>query len=322
MPGLVLGVDGGNTKSVALVADAEGRVIGSARAGCGDMYGTGPEAALAELDRAIDGALLAAGASRDDIAGAGLSLAGADWPEDYAFLRAQIASRFPTLDAIVLVNDGLGALRAGTPDGVGVSVVCGTGSAIGARSADGRTWHASFWGEDFGAVTMGQRAVRAIVRAELGLDPPTALATRALGALEATSVEELLHAVTRREGRAAPLLAKLAPHVLDAAEAGDAAALRIATDAGTILGSYADVAARQVGLTDGPFTLVLAGGVFRHPSTVLRAAIHAVIPSGRPIRAEFEPAVGALLLAFDQLGWHVDPTLLRSTHPSPELFAA
>ncbi len=34
----VLAVDGGNTKTIAMVATAEGAVLGAAYGGCGDIY--------------------------------------------------------------------------------------------------------------------------------------------------------------------------------------------------------------------------------------------------------------------------------------------
>ena len=43
----VLAVDGGNTKTLAAVADADGHVLGIGRASCGDIYGAeSPDAAL------------------------------------------------------------------------------------------------------------------------------------------------------------------------------------------------------------------------------------------------------------------------------------
>jgi N-acetylglucosamine kinase-like BadF-type ATPase len=219
-----------------------------------------------------------------------------------------------------VVNDSIGALRAGTPDGIGVSIVCGTGSSIGAR-AGGATWHASFWGEDNGAVALGRAGLRAVVRSELGLDPPTDLAPRALAAFEVATVDALLHTVTRR-GTATSIVAGLAPVVLEAADAGDAAALGIVTRSGSTLGSYARVAAERVGLDDRPFALVLAGGVFRHPSLVLRGSIASALPRARPIASEFEPAVGALFLAFDGIGRKPDLATLRRTMPPGGFFAS
>src|SRR4051812_23234 len=128
MASVALGVDGGNTKSLAIVADLDGRVLGTGRSGCGDIYGTTPEAALAELDRAISAALEAAAVRPEHVAAAGFSLAGADWPEDFTFLGAEMRGRVGDAAKTVVVNDAIGALVAGTPEGDGVAVVCGTGS--------------------------------------------------------------------------------------------------------------------------------------------------------------------------------------------------
>ena len=87
---LLLGVDGGNTKTVAFVAADDGIVLGSGSGGCGDIHGVGgPEPALAEIVRAATAALDAAGATAAGLAAAAFSLAGADWPEDFAFLRTR-----------------------------------------------------------------------------------------------------------------------------------------------------------------------------------------------------------------------------------------
>jgi N-acetylglucosamine kinase-like BadF-type ATPase len=318
MPSLVLGVDAGNTKTLALVTDLNGRVVGSGRAGCGDIYASTPADALAELDRAIGMAGREAGTQPDAILGAGFSLAGADWPEDYAFLEASLARHVAPSAKIVIVNDALGALRAGSADGDGVAVVCGTGSAIGARRG-AVTWHASFWGEDAGALAIGRAALRAMVRAELGLDPPVAFAQTVLEVGKDRDVTALLHRATRR-GAPRVLLADLAPLVLEAADRGDPTALELVVAVSRTLGDYARVAAGQVGLGEGTFPLVLAGGVFRHASGLLRSGIAAALPAARPTDAGFEPVVGAVLLALDRLGRRADLGLLERTLPPSQGF--
>lgn len=60
------------------------------------------------------------------------------------------------------------------------------------------------------------------------------------------------------------------------------AARRIVTSHGAPLGEYAIIAARKVGLLPAPFTLVLTGGVLRHPSPVLRNALVARVCEGEP----------------------------------------
>ena len=46
---LLLGVDGGNTKTIAVVARSDGTVLGTGSAGCSDVHNAvSPEAALGE----------------------------------------------------------------------------------------------------------------------------------------------------------------------------------------------------------------------------------------------------------------------------------
>jgi N-acetylglucosamine kinase-like BadF-type ATPase len=48
----VLGVDAGNSKTIALIAGHNGRIVGTGRGGCGDIYGSqgaGGEAAIQSI---------------------------------------------------------------------------------------------------------------------------------------------------------------------------------------------------------------------------------------------------------------------------------
>jgi N-acetylglucosamine kinase-like BadF-type ATPase len=324
-PDLILGVDGGNTKTVALVARSDGTIVGAGRVlGCADIYAAPLADALAVIERAVDDALASAGARGRALAAPTFSLAGADWPEDHDLLEGKLRSRW---DAAHVVNDAIGALRAAIPEGPGVVVVCGTGTATGARGPGGRTWHTSFWQQPQAARELGTETLRAICRTELGIDPSTDLVPRVLAALGASTVAEVLHRATARAGTGYFDPAVLASVLLDAAEAGDDTARRIVVGHGRALGEYAVVAARRVGITDGPFLLALAGGVIRHPTRLLPDAIvQAVVelaPAAEPVKPTLEPAVGALLLAFDRRRIEVTPAVeqrLRGSLPPATLF--
>ena len=325
---LVLGVDGGNTKTLALVARSDGVIIGTGRAGCGDIYGAeSPTAAITEIGRAVDMALRKAGAQPQELDAGAFSLAGADWPEDFRLLEdAMRACGYG--QNIVIVNDAMGALRAGSPDGTGVAVACGTGAAIGARGTDGRIWHSSFWQVPQGAADLSKQALRAVYRAELGIDSPTTLTERLLAAFAAHSVEEVLHRLTARDTPRPESARQLVRPLFDAAESGDATAHRIIISHGKALGDYAVVAARKVGLLEAPFPLVLTGGVLRHPSPLLRdalvARVYEAAPGAHAIQSRFEPAAGAVLLALDLALIEVDAALLgrlETTLPGTTFFA-
>jgi N-acetylglucosamine kinase-like BadF-type ATPase len=324
MRDLLLGVDGGNTKCVALVARRDGTIVGAGRAGCADIYARGgPEAALAEIDAAMSSAMASAAASLDDVEAAGFSLAGADWPEDYDFLRGELSRRLEGVGRLEIVNDALGALRAGTRDGVGVAVVCGTGGCVGARSPERTAWHSSWWGPHTGGGAIGETALDAVYRAEVRTGPQTSLTAAALDVFGASTVEEVLYSFTRRSGRRHKSEASLfAPAVLREAARGDAVARGIIVEQGRLLGDLAAAAAGIVGLPAG-YPLVLLGGVLRGDGAeLLRAEVASRAADAVPVETRFEPAAGALLTAFDAIGARADEERLRETFPGAELFAS
>jgi N-acetylglucosamine kinase-like BadF-type ATPase len=308
-PRVLLGIDGGNTKTIALVAAPDGTILGTGRVDRqADVYKVGVERSVAVYREAADLALSEAGVV-DTGATVALSLAGADWPEDAQELRAALADRWP--DAVI-VNDAIGALRAAVPEGPAVVVVCGTGTATGARGPHGTTWYSGFWQETQGAHELGVRTLQAIYRSELGIDPPTSLTSRVLDAMGEPTVEDVLHRRSGRHTRDLRDPGMVAWILLEEADAGDPAAAAIVAEHGASLGATALAAARTVRIDLGSaFRLALGGGVFREPARLLRdatvGAVRAQAPAVEVVKPELEPAAGALLLAFDTAGLATGP---------------
>ncbi len=328
MTGLVLGVDGGASKTVALVADLDGTIVGAGRAGNADIYQT-PDA-VRNVAAAIVAATTAAGAAPADLDAAALCLVGADWSEDFAHWRAALGTLglgHLAPDGVQIHNDALGALAAGASEGPAVAIVCGTGTAVGARGVEGQIWHSSFWQRTQGAVELSQRALDAVYLADLGIGPATALTPRALAHFGTRDVEALLHAFTGRN-RVRPRPGPFAPCLLDVAAEGDSVARAIVASHAEALAGYGIAAARRVGLApDHPFDLVLKGGVFRHRCDLMRVPIVARMRGALPglsiVGSGPEPVAGALLLALSARGIPADASLrqrLTRTMPVPRFF--
>jgi N-acetylglucosamine kinase-like BadF-type ATPase len=318
---VLLGVDGGNTKTIALVAREDGTIVGIGRAGRADIYNAPtPEAAIDEIVQAASDAIAAAGGAGADVEAAAFSLAGADWDEDFALLEDVLPARLGLRGKTLVVNDAIGAIRCGSDDGIGVAVVCGTHGVAGGRGRDGRVFHLGFWPDASGADALGRRALRAIWRAMIGTGPVTALEPAALACYGASDARDLLHRFT---GRGLPEVsyATLARAVLDTAEAGDAVAHEIVLADGHVLGDQARACAEQVGLSGSPYQLVLAGGVLRHPSPLLVNALTSRVPDALVTRSRHEPAVGALLMAFDATALEPDPDRLEASIPDGSFYA-
>ena len=242
---VVLGVDGGNTKTVAMIVDPDGRILGAGRSGNSDIYPNGNAVcAVRVIGSAIEQALAQARLTRDALTTATYSLAGADWPEDYEEYRLELLKQGFGRDVIV-VNDAIGALRAGSPDGTGVGIVAGTGVAVGARNARGAFWHSSYWQDSLGGRELGKQALRAVRHADIGMEPPTSLTAAVLDYFHVDTCADLLRLFTLRGGTPPEdgQVCRLAPLVLTEAANGDAVARRCVVQQGQRMAEYALAAA-------------------------------------------------------------------------------
>jgi N-acetylglucosamine kinase-like BadF-type ATPase len=307
---LVLGVDGGGSKTHAMVADELGRVLGFASSDRSNWEDTGLDGARIALEKAITGALAAAGAMAGDLAASAFGLAGLDWDDDRPMLAA-LLEPLGLGGAAVLDNDSFIALRAGTSQPFGVVVIAGTGTVAAGRDRAGRTFRTPGLGPmygDFGSATdVAEEAVRAVAEDWTGQGPATSLSELLPPLAGCASPRELLH----RLSRGTIALPPAAPLVLQEAAAGDEACRAIVTAAGSALGKAGALVARRLGMEREPFDMVMAGGLFRGGSrlleTTLAAALHQVAPRAVPVRLACKPVVGAVIEALLLAGVEVSP---------------
>jgi N-acetylglucosamine kinase-like BadF-type ATPase len=320
----ILGIDGGGSKTFALVADERGQLLGFGQAGPSNHQGPGLEAAMAAVERAGRRALEQAGVRTDDIAIVSCGLGGADLPEDFAML--QPALEHLNLGARVdLRNDTQVALRAGTHASWGVVLVCGTGFNVAGRAPDGREicfpslgWLSGDWG---GAAMLAMEMVRLVMREADGRGDRTALTPMLLSALDQPSAYELMRALYHKQIER-PLLLNTVPLLFRAAMQGDAPAQGLIIQLGEELGISAVAVIRRLGLETQPVEVVLAGSVFKGEgpllSDTLLQVIHRAAPEAMLVRPAFEPVVGSVLLGLEAAGVRVDDELyerLQGTLP-------
>jgi len=121
----ILGVDGGGTKTDAVIADQNGTVISSATNGGANWERMGIVKALDSLQEVITNAASDAGIETSDIASASFAIAGIDWPDDIK-LYLPITERLG-IAKFEIMNDSFAALYAGSPNLEGIVSIAGTG---------------------------------------------------------------------------------------------------------------------------------------------------------------------------------------------------
>lgn len=326
MSGLVLGVDGGGTKTLAVVASPDGQLRGAGRAGGSNYQSAGEAGAKAALSEAIDRALAEAGASRQALLACGLGLAGFDGPAEQAIVAKLVAEVLPPVPRF-LENDSLLVLRAGTPAGVGVGLVAGTGQNCIGRDRAGRRLQIGGLGAVSGDVAGGsQLCTLALATAWRSFDgrlAPSALCQVLPQALGVGSVPEAFALTASGEPDLAMIRA-VVPAFFAAVRAGDAVAEAALETVTAALASAAEAALRGLGLAGSDAAVVLGGRTLQHPDYLpLAPRVAAALGAQRPdvtVRAlEVAPVVGGVLWAFDQLGapdLARDQRLLAEAHHS------
>jgi N-acetylglucosamine kinase-like BadF-type ATPase len=259
---LIIGIDGGGSGTRALLADRWGATLGAGASGPSNHQYSGFDEATQAIRSAIDAAFRDAGIERSGpVAAICLGLAGAGRPEERARFKAW-AARQNIARRCTVTGDAELVLAAGTPEGWGVALICGTGSIAWGRAPDGRSARAGGWGYLLGDEGSGyDLALRALHLATQTADGRAAAPTLLQAALDHWSLqapEQLIGQVYRPETTRAQIAA-LAQRVLALADRGDPAAANLLHHAAHDLAQLVTAAARKLDLTAPP--VALSGGL-------------------------------------------------------------
>ena len=295
----VLGIDVGGTKTVCLLADEDGRILGEGLGPGGNLLASGEE----ELERVLRYVIDAAIDSRPIVVDAiCLGVAGVDREDETRTVRDLVA-RIGYRSRTVVVNDALIALVAGAGDAPGIVIIAGTGSIAYGRNAHNVAARAGGWGHIIGdegsGYWIGREALAAVVRASDGRGPATQLTEAVIRHFELDDLVGLPRIVYDRV-HPRTSVAGLGPVVQRARDTGDAVATAILDRAVDELLLAARSVATTLEMHDDAIRFVLAGGAFRVvpwladelgrrlPTIAARSDVQVL---GR------EPAMGAVQLA-------------------------
>jgi N-acetylglucosamine kinase-like BadF-type ATPase len=296
--GLVLGVDGGNSKTALVAARTDGKVLAHELGPGTNSHAVGAEAVANAI-----GALIVEARLKEQADHGVFFLCGADLPSDIDGLERAIAGR-GWARQLTVDNDTFALLRAGSDAPNVIAVICGAGINVVGRGADGAIarypslgWETGDWG---GAEMLGREVLRLSARAEDGRGEPTALVEVVRSHFGTRTVEEVGIAVHYKH-MPQSRLGELAPKVITTAADGDVIAR-------SLLGLLADeiVLMSQRALRDldvEEAEVVLGGGMLHGGAGLLyETVVERLPPSLHPLPAVDEPVVGSALAALDAAG--------------------
>jgi len=305
----VLGVDGGGSKTMALVAelDATGEmtIVGRGRGGPSNLRLSGKEQSLKSLDQAIDSALVQADIPGRHLEYAVLALAGSSSP-DVQLDVSNWANQRQLAAYVDIVHDALPVLADGTASGWGIALIVGTGSVAFGVDSKGQSVIKGGWGHWFGdkgsGFYLGYQALAAVAEATDEIGPETLLSELVLDKLGTRDPRSILGEVSAG-GDTRRAVAALAPIVLDAAARQDKVAQRIVKRAVAEAAKLVAATVKALAFRSS-YPLALAGGVvcgnqlFRD-ELMIRLNGLKVPPSG--VTLVEEPVMGCLEIARSKL---------------------
>jgi N-acetylglucosamine kinase-like BadF-type ATPase len=286
--GVILGVDGGNSKTDVVLASDEGEPLAYLRGPGSNAHARGLYEGAIDIVSATVGRLSLDGAAERAV----LFMCGADLPDDIAGLNDEVARRGWAREALV-DNDTFALLHAGTDRSEAVAVVCGSGiNCVGRRG--GRVarypalgWETGDWG---GAEALGQEAVYHANRALDGRGEPTALVEVVESHFGRPAAEVGADFHYKRLPRTR--LGELAPAIV---ASDDAVAHSLTARLADEIVLLVERALRDLELEDAD--VVLGGGMLESGGRLVEL-VTPRLPSP-PIVPELPPVAGAVLAALE-----------------------
>ncbi|MGZ8379188.1 MAG: N-acetylglucosamine kinase [Gemmatirosa sp.] len=303
---IVVGLDGGGSKTRVVVADETGRALGTVE---------GPASAVrpGAVEHSAD---VIAACGRDALAHAGMEhvapkvlyagLAGVGRePEREALWQALVARE--VAEDVAVHPDAMIALDDAFAEGAGVLLIAGTGSIAFGRGPDGTFQRCGGWGPNLGdegsGAWIGRRALNIATASSDGREPETALTDALLTAIEADDPTALIPwAAQATPGQ----LAQLAPVVFRVASGGDLRANTLLSLAVEELVLHVRTLARRLFVDErAAIPVALAGGLLARGGPLRKRVEHRLktaVPGTQLRYEDVDPARGAVRGALRLLG--------------------
>lgn len=306
--GYVIGVDGGGTKTVAALADLNGKILAIGKSGPASPRNVGIKASVKNVSEAIKKVLKKIG-KNEKILSSFIGLPAVE--EEFKFQKEEIKKELlkhkeisPIFKGKVIIgSDQITAFRSSTNKKDGVVLISGTGCVAHGWRAE-KEVKTSGWGylsELGSAFWVGQRGLQAIWKDLDGRGAKTLITKLIFRNWKIKTKENLIEKIySKKPIKIIPLLSIL---VNEAGKKGDKIARDILTEVGGELALATNTAIRKLNFQKKKFPLVLVGGMFKSKIVLgtVKKEIKKFAKNSVFIRPTKEPVIGAVKLAIEQI---------------------
>ncbi len=298
-----LGIDGGGTKTIAVVADETGKIFLSEKVGPSNPNSLSPEAFEEVMDRLLGRLKMKDIHIFEQLAVCFAGMSGVGESENHLLVEQALRKHLPKETELIIENDGVNALYSGTLGAPGIVQIAGTGAITLGVDHQKKMVRSGGWGylfDDEGSgYDMGVQALRAIFQEYDGRGVKTSLTSALLNFFHVKETPDLIGKIYIGSGSKA-IIASLSPIVVQEAAAGDLVACRIVQEACSKM--FLSIQTCYQKLFSGePIQVVLSGSVFTHIDLFVPHFQDLASKEQLPlsfIRNVIHPVGGAIVAAF------------------------
>ena len=312
---IIIGIDGGATKTIAVALDTENWRIHRGLSGPSNYHLVGLEGMSRAIEESVFRALEGLNLVGRDVDVMTIGLAGLDTSYDFKVVRDFLEDRNLARN-LYLVHDTVNALYGALSGRPGVVVIAGTGSVAAGINSRGEYVRCGGWGyllgDEGSAYDIGRRGLVAVLREYDGRGRKTVLTEYILDKLKIHSPDEIVKKVYI-EGMGVREIASLAPLVTQAAIEGDEVAMDIVKESMKALAELVYTVINRLGMHGEEIEVGLIGGVFRAGRVVVEVfeeELKKLEPGVKLITPRWPPEVGALLHACEKVGIDIHKVLV------------
>lgn len=300
---LMIGLDGGGTKTVAVLARGGKKdfsIIGRGVSSASNPRVVGFDNAICAINDAVRHAFTDAKipVMKPGLLVAGISGAGRE--EEKNILHKGISN---LAKKVVITTDASLVLEEGLMEGWGIAVISGTGSMVLGKNQQGESFRSGGWGNILGdegsAYALGMGALKLVTQIADGRKKTSLLNEKILANLQITHAQEIVAMFSGKKLEKARI-AGLAIEVLHAQEQGDQNAAVLINEQAGLLSACVVAVYNQMKIKDEMVPLTLAGSLLCKSDEYRRVFLEHLscenIKLGM-LTLVHEPALGALRLA-------------------------
>lgn len=299
----VIGVDGGGTKTVAVLANLK-KILRISKTGSSNLRNIGLKETVSNISKAISKVIR--GFKRNEILSIVIGLPAIE--EEFKFekerLKREIAkkTKFKT-KKIEIVSDQIVGFKSGTEEKNGLVLISGTGCVCHGwkekKEAKCGGWG---WLNDEGSgFWIGQKGYQAVLKELDGRDKKTKITKFLFKEWKLKNKEDLMKKVYGKDLiKTVSLISKT---VDKSAKAGDEIAQKIMEEAGKELAYSAISVIKNLNFEDQKFPLVLIGAVFKSKIVLkeVKRRVKKIAPKAKFILPKLPAVIGAVKLAREKI---------------------